>query len=154
MSWQVCAEFLDKIAQDREKEASGINAAQLPHVIREKLDRSFSANVDRMVERASREYDRSLKRYRLLRETLERNDRDQPTKTWPGDNSGEEASPPGTKGPVGSPAAEEREEQDQDDLSDYLSSFETHLDEMPKSDSQNHKARSEPTAPGGGLTLV
>jgi hypothetical protein len=103
LSWQVCAEFLDKIAQDREKEASGINAAELPHVIREELDRSFSANVDRMVERASREYDRSLKRYRLLREALERNNRDQPAETGPGDNSSEEASPPGIKGPVGSP---------------------------------------------------
>lgn len=57
------ASFLEERAEDREAEAKNYEFMDRPTVIRSELDGPFARNAERLVSQASREYDRSLKRY-------------------------------------------------------------------------------------------
>ncbi len=100
------ARILDDRADEREDEARGHREAERPGVVRQELDGTFSANADRLVERAGREYDRSLKRYWLLRETLERQPCQQTVDPGQAEQPVEEQSPPDRNEPSDEPDAE------------------------------------------------
>jgi hypothetical protein len=72
------ASFLESRATEREAEASGIESMWRPTVIRNEMDGSFARNAERLVSHASREFDRSLKRYGELYDRLRHVDDDQP----------------------------------------------------------------------------
>lgn len=65
------AVLLESMAEESEKEADGLYAAVRPGVVRQELDGAFSRNVERLVTHASRELDRSLKRYWQLWERMQ-----------------------------------------------------------------------------------
>ncbi len=65
------AVLLESMAEESEKEADGLYAAVRPDVVRQELDGAFSRNVERLVTHASRELDRSLKRYWQLWERMQ-----------------------------------------------------------------------------------
>lgn len=64
------ASFLEARAADREAEAVNLEFMGRPNVIRRELDGPFARNAERLVSHASREYDRSLKRYWDLEDRL------------------------------------------------------------------------------------
>lgn len=65
------AVLLESMAEKSEKEADGLYAAVRPDVVRQELDGAFSRNAERLVTHASRELDRSLKRYWQLWERMQ-----------------------------------------------------------------------------------
>jgi hypothetical protein len=65
------ATLLETMANERESEAESLYAAMRPYVVRQELDGAFSRNAERLVAHASRELDRSLKRYWQLSERVQ-----------------------------------------------------------------------------------
>jgi len=72
------ASFLEDRATDQNSRASDIEFMWRPEVIRREMDGSFARNAERLVSNASREYDRSLRRYKELSDRLGHVDDDQP----------------------------------------------------------------------------
>jgi hypothetical protein len=76
------ATYLDGRASEREAEASALESYIRPEVIRREIDGSFARNAERLVSHASREYDRSLRRYKELFEHYAVNDTDGADQDW------------------------------------------------------------------------